>query len=127
MEVVGISKKIYLKTQQMEKLRKILKTLIKQRDGDGKKEGIEYQYEKSLAFSIAQLEDGKPYEIDGVNFNKKPPGTVIGKVAIGLVDQNIANSYKTLQGQIEATKMWMDKIQTEINGLQSILRNLEEV
>jgi hypothetical protein len=116
-DLIVISEAIYTKIELLSKYRAHLKTV-----GDRKAASLS-DYDKALALALIGLKNGKRYEIDGVGI-ENPPASIMEKIAKGicykerLASEVADNEYKSLITYINC-------LQAEMNGLQSIIRYMD--
>lgn len=119
MNIIQIAEEIQKKIQEIDLIRKEIKSR-----GDAKAETIT-NYEKAITITLIRLENGASFLIDNDTV-QNPPKSIMDKLAKGLCwkekleMEKAEASYKSLIINLEA-------VQSQLNGLQSIFRHLDNV
>ncbi len=119
MDVINVARQIEKKIHLLEKGRDTLDTLaLEKAQAIGK-------YEKEIAITLMSLRAGKPFELEGETI-KDPPVSIMEKLVKGICwEVSIANTLADAQYKIGIEKM--KSIEAELNGYQSINKNLEHI
>lgn len=121
MDLINIANEIHSKIGLLEKMR------VEIRERAERKAEAGSEYSKKLALTIIQLKNGKIFEIDGeVISGESLPANLVEKIAKGICWQEQLNADKT-EGLYKALISNIDAVQSELNGLQSINKNLERI
>lgn len=121
MDLIDISSKIYEKINVLEKMR----VEIRQR-AEAKAEASA-TYDRILAVTIVQLRAGKIFELDGeVVSGEGMPANLVEKIAKGITWKEAMSANKA-EALYKALISNIDAVQAELNGLQSINRNMDKI
>lgn len=121
-DIVNISNEIQSKIKILVDCRSKLKE-----KGEIKSKTIA-DYDKSIALVIMGLKNGKEYKLDnGLEFEFiiNPPVTIIDKIAKGLCYKEKL-AMEVAESDYKSLLTFIDCVQAELNGFQSINRYLSE-
>ena len=121
MELLDIGREILAKVSLLEKMR----VEIRQRAEAKAEAGA--AYDRILAVTLLQLRNGKIFELDGeVVSGEKLPANILEKVAKGITWQESMAADKA-EALYKALISNIDAVQSELNGLQSLNKNLGSI
>ena len=118
MDVIEVSGLIYDKVKLLEKMR----VEIRQRAEAKAEAGA--AYDRIMAVTLLQLKNGKVFELEGeVVSGEKMAANILEKIAKGICWQEQLAADKS-EALYKALISNIDAVQTEVNALQSINKNM---
>ncbi len=121
MDIIQISNEIQNKILKLSEGRK----LIKQRAEE--KSNYIGEYDRKMAITIMRLKNGEKFSIDNVDIGGDSlPGNLIEKLAKGICYKEKIDMEKA-EGLYKSAVSGMRSLETEMSGLQSIFRYLQDV
>ncbi|MDD4689052.1 MAG: hypothetical protein PHE51_04820 [Eubacteriales bacterium] len=120
MDLIYISTEIQKRINDLSNGRKI----IAQRSEEKAKYISEY--EKKMAVVIMRLKNGEKFDIEGHTVGGELPANLIEKIARGVCWKEKMDMERA-DGFYRAAVSGMSSLESELNGLQSILRYLKEI
>lgn len=118
MDLMELATEIHNKIKLLEKMR------IEIRSRAEAKAEMNAIYSKQIALTIIQLKNGKIFELDGeVISGESMPANLLEKIAKGICWEAQLNADKA-DGLYKAIISNIDAVQSELNGLQSVNKNL---
>lgn len=119
MDIIDTAKSIQRKIALLEKGRDILK----ERSEEKAKSMAEY--DRVIALTIIKLKNGQVFELDGEKV-QNPPSTLIEKLAKGICwKEKLA--MERGEAEYKNAIVGMDAIKAEMNGYQSIHKNMTDM
>jgi len=95
-----------------------------EKKGNARAEAIS-NYDRKIAITLATLRDTELYELAGQTY-KSPPVTIMEKIAKGIcADERY--KLEIAESDYRATVSNLNALQSQLNGYQSIFRNLAEI
>ena len=119
MDVLNVSKEIMKKIGTLE----IAKSLLKER-AEKKAETMAI-YETQLGLTAQKLENGEKFEVEGTEFKFTTATTIERKARCICADYK--RDMQLAEDDYKNVCIGINVIQAQLNGLQSIFRNLSEV
>jgi len=117
MEILKIAKQIESKIALLETMRGEIRTRSEQ------KAIAQSNYDRQLAITMIRLRNGKELELDGVKV-KNPGISIIEKICKGICYKEKLEADKS-EALFKSLISNIDSVKTEMNGLQSINRYLD--
>jgi hypothetical protein len=116
---LDISNSILEKIYELERLKKLYRQVLS--------ETVESQsdYDKALALTIMRLRNGKEVELDGEKI-KDPQAVLIERISRGICWKEKLEVEKA-SARIDGIKSNIQCVLAQLNGFQSINRNLSEL
>lgn len=117
-DIFEIAKKIHAKIAELENLRESILPASTQKATDNS------NYERELALTIVKLKNGAINDFEGIEIPSPCPVTLIKDIAKGIC---FKESFKKedSDGAYKGLITIIDSVKAELNGLQSLNKNLE--
>ena len=119
MDLIQLNLSIRDKIKEIEEHRKAFRNVIE------KKANNNALYDKNLAIAILKLRNGVSFEIEGQKI-VNPPVSITEKIAKGICWKDKLEVERA-DAEYKALFTSIDTLKTEINGLQSIIKHMDEI